>query len=297
MSTVRDADVVHRCGFGPECVRSSVDEGSRRVGALIEVPVGLCRPCERLTARAVRVLPRQWLQLKCSLGESRSSVVSGRRPKPGSSVPLNVGTEALMRDVVRAMHDAARLVGEQARVDVPVLPANPSSVREFRVLTSAAALVGNRVGVLAASAAGLDAARVLVVSHRRCVRQLGEDRQQERLHLPCPQCGRQSLVREVVDRRGWSSGGVGTPEVVRCLGCREEWSESEYRWLSQLVLADAKEREEQDVLRWLLAEVNHKFNEAQDKLERLERLAALEPDDLVGIDASAVVAMVREIVE
>jgi len=280
-------DVVHRCGFGPQLCRSACVQSGVRVAGGIEASAGLCGGCSRLVRRCVGELPGQWLQLRASLGESRVLVGGGgRRPKPGASVPINLGTDALMRDIVRVLHDGAVLLAPVLNVVVPVLLCNPSSVSEFRGMSSAVDLLRPNVERLAVVDGGVEVAKRIVHQHRRAVRQLGESPQREMLHLPCPRCGRQLLVREVQDRRGWSSGGGETPEVVRCLGCQEEWTESEYAWLSRMVIS---ERDESDVLKWLVAE-------AQWKLGRLERLASLSAEDLEGIDAAAVVAMVREIV-
>ena len=269
----------------------AVVEGGKRVGKPIEASYGLCRACRRRVERCVADMPEQWLRLRSTLGESRALVGGGRRPKPGSSTPINLATDALMRTMVEVAHDALDLVGPQMNVGVPALPANPATGVQLSTLSMFAHLVGPNVERLALVEGGVEVANAVVTQHRRAVRQLGEARQRERLHLPCPRCGQQALVREVVDRR-WSSDG--TPEVVRCLGCREEWSEAEYAWLSRIVIS---ERDEQNVLKWLLAELNWKYNEAQGKLEKLEALAGLGPGDLDGIDAPAVVAMVREILQ
>jgi hypothetical protein len=268
-------------------------EGGKPVAGRIEASAGACGPCGRLVRRCVKDLPQQWLRLRASLGESRVLVSGGRRPRPGSSAPINLGTDALMRDIVRALQDAAALVGPELNVAVTDISSNPSSVVEFRAMTRASDLVAPHVDRLLVLDGGAEVAEVLVRLHGRCVKQLGEDRQRERLHLPCPLCSRQALVKEVQDRRGWASGPEATPQVVRCMMCNEQWAEAEYEWLSKIVIS---ERDEQQMLKWLLAELNWKFNDAQRKLEKLEMLAELTPKDLEGIDAAAVVAMVKEIV-
>lgn len=287
-----DREVLHRCDFGGLCQAFIIEDG-RRAPARIDMPHGLCDSCARWVRHSLKALPQDWLKLKLTIGESRTQIGGGRRPKPESRVLLNTGTDAMMRDIVSLCTWAVKTVAPVLRIMSEVVPPNPSSVVEYRVITRAVALVSDNVTKLVTVADGVEICEQIVLLHRRAVRQLGETEQREKLALPCPSCGRQSLVREVQDRRGRESvGGVATPEVVRCLSCEGgpnrdgTWSESDYRWLSTMVLS---EREEANVLRWLLAEANW-------KLERLGRLAQLEAKDLDGIDAPAVVAMVREIV-
>ena len=285
----------HRCVFGAVCV-SAVRVGDGRVGKAVEVADEPCRGCEGRFRRCVGGLPVQWLRLREALGESAAVVGGGRRPKPESSLPINVGADALMKTISRRLYDAAVLVGEDLNVELPRLPTNPGSLFEYRMVVRCVALVKDHVGELVSTAAGCEVAVALVRAYTRSERHLGEAALRERLHMPCPKCGQQCLVRETLDRVVWSSGAAErvTPQVVRCLVCREEWDESQYRWLSRMVLSE-HERKEQKVLEWLLAEVNWKFNDAQEKLAQLERLAGLSAEDLEGIDAAAVVAMVREI--
>ncbi|PKQ59740.1 hypothetical protein B5566_02545 [Mycobacterium sp. MHSD3] len=244
------------------CRQFIVEDGRRRA-ALLTTPTGLCEGCQRWVRASMRALPDDWLKLELTIGEHRALVGDKtRRPRPGSKVPINVATDDLMRRIVEAAHTAAALVAKTTGARWRGYPRSTTTGRDYRLVQAAARLVAERVDVLiAAEDGGLDAAIRIVDLHRQAVQQLGETRQRERQHLPCPSCGVQALVREVQDRRpAYSSGphdGRQTPEVIRCLACDGgpngdgTWTETEYRWLSTMVIS---EREEHNMLKWLLAE-------------------------------------------
>jgi hypothetical protein len=270
------SDQLHRCEFGPMC-RGFVLEGGRRAPATMDQPTGLCRSCQRYVAHSMEKLPGDWCRLKLTLGEFQVSAGGGgRRPKPGSRVPLNVGTDSLMRDIVSVCAWAADAVEPALGVRAGMPLRNPSSIVGYKTITRAVGLVSHHVEKLLEAGDGVEICEQIVLLHRRAVRQLGETEQRERLHLPCPSCGRLSLVREVQDRRGRELvAGVETPEVVRCLSCdggpnRDgTWTETEYQWLSTMVLS---EREEHNVLKWLLAEANW-------RLEQIGKVADIMAND------------------
>lgn len=270
------SEQLHRCQFGPMC-RGFVLEGGKRAPATIDTPRGLCAQCERFVARSLKELPGDWCRLKLTIGEFRMSAGGGgRRPKPGSRVPLNAATDALMRDIVSVCAWATASVAQELNVDPGMVGRNPSSTVAYRTITRAVGLVASRIEKLIGTPDGVEICEQIVLLHRRATRQLGEAEQRERLHLPCPSCGRVSLVREVQDLRGrQSANGVETPEVVRCLSCdggpnRDgTWTEAEYTWLSTMVLS---EREEHNVLKYLLAEANW-------RLEQIAKLADVMAND------------------
>lgn len=251
-----------RCTAGHLCRGYTVTDG-RRTPALLEQQHGLCDPCQRWVRSALRQLPGDWCKLNLTLGEPSRSVKSGgRRPKPGSRVPINVGADELMRQIVIASWDAGALVAAELNTRWPWIRQTRSSVHDYQLLVAAERLASPNVGSLISDPAGIGVALLITHLHRRVTQQIGETRQRERQHLPCPSCGAQALVKEVQDRRGLVSAGDGTatPEVIRCLSCdggpnRDgTWTEAEYQWLAQMVLS---EREEHNVLKWLLAEAQH----------------------------------------
>lgn len=247
----------HRCESGFLCREHTIEDGQRQP-ATIETPTGMCRGCQRWVRRCLKSLPHDWCRLKLTIGENRSREAGGgRRPKPASRVLLNVNADDLMRQIHEACNQAAELVA--AELNTQWVSRRPSGRGwDYRAITAAVALVAERIDTLTSTAAGAGIALRVTNLHRLVTRQLGETRQREHKHLPCPSCGAQALVREVQDRRGAVSAddGSATPEVVRCLACdggpnRDgTWTETEYEWLSTMVLS---EREEHEVLKWLLA--------------------------------------------
>ena len=246
-----------RCAAGFRCADHTVREG-KRVPALLKTPAGLCGHCLKIAASASAALPHDWCKLKVAIGESRRVVSeSTSRPKPESKVLLNLESDALMQAIVSESIAAARLVSDRMNVRV-LLPRNRSSAVAYRCLVRAVRLVVPNVEMLAGDEDGALLVLRLVELHRRVVSHLGETAQRERLHLPCPSCSRSALVREVQDRRGRELvDGSSTPEVIRCQSCQNIWSESEYQWLSQMVRS---EREEYNMLKWLLAEANWRLS-------------------------------------
>ena len=207
---------LHRCGFGPMC-RGFILEGGKRAPARIDVPHGLCAACLRYAVRSLRALPADWCRLKLTIGELRAQAGGGgRRPKPGSRVPLNAATDGLMREIVAVSRWAVDVVADELRVDRVAARRNASSAVEYRLIVRAVELVSPNIERLIGLPDGVEICERFVLLHRRATRQLGETEQRERLHLPCPSCGRMSLVREVQDRRRTTSGdgGVGTAFCV-----------------------------------------------------------------------------------
>lgn len=246
-----------RCGAGDACRGYTVSNG-QRVPALLTTPTGLCRPCQLWVRSGLRALPADWCKLKLTIGESRAHAGGGgRRPKPGSRVPINTAADDLMRQIAAACDTAAVLVSDAVHAQWHFFGRPTGRDRDYRMIQGAVRLVAERVDTLADQPGGINTALRLAVLHRRAVRHLGETSQREKQHLPCPSCGAQALVKEVRDLRGRESvNGTETPEVIRCLACDGgpngdgTWTEAEYQWLSTMVLS---EREEHNVLKWLLA--------------------------------------------
>lgn len=250
--------IERRCGMGTKCRAWTLEDG-QRMPALLDKAEGLCEVCTQWLSRAVAGLPHGWLKLELTLGEHRAPhSEKTRRPKPGSRIPLNVTTDALMRDIEDVLQDAAKAVANEMHMCLRVYSDTQNSNRQmYRRVRHAARIVSPNIDKLMASQdGGVYMARRLVELQRAVIRHLGETAQREKLHLPCPACGAQGLVKEVQDRRGHEyhsedDGGTETPEVVRCTNCEGEWTEAEYKWLSHMVLS---EREELEMVEWLLAE-------------------------------------------
>ncbi|PJE24747.1 MAG: hypothetical protein CK431_04425 [Mycobacterium sp.] len=246
--------------MGAMCREFTVVDG-RRLPALLTTAAGLCEPCRRWARRSVRALPTDWCKLKLTIGESRALVSDKtRRPKPGPKVPLNVASDALMGDIVDTASSAAAVVAFALNIARRRSGyAGGSSGHDYRLLFDSAELVSENIDQLTTTEDGLQYVRRMVMLHSSVRRHLGETMQRERQHLPCPFCGG-VVIKEVRDLRGRTSSsikGTETPEIIRCTSCDNgpnqdgTWTEAEYRWLSTQVLS---EREEINVLKWLLAE-------------------------------------------
>lgn len=247
-----------RCGMGSsKCRGWALGPDGKRAAALLSTPAGICEACEAWLGRVVSHLPIGWLKLELTIGEHRAPhSEKTRRPRPGSRIPLNVTTDALMRDIEDVLLQCAKTVANEMHMALRMYPGN-SNYQMYRRVRHYAGVVSSNIDKLIANAdSGVDMAKRLVELERQLVRHIGETAQRERKHLPCPVCGAQGLVKEVRDMRGreyhsHNAGGNETPEVIRCTNCDGEWTEAEYDWFSHMVLS---EREELDMVEWLLAE-------------------------------------------
>lgn len=269
-------DLSHRCRFAALCRSYTVIDG-RRIPQAVAGPEMLCEGCQRLVTRALRQLPRDWCKLKITLGESARIDTEPRRTKPGSRVLINLAADELMDRIAQTCERAGAMVADRVNIKPNRPRTNRESGSEFRRMCRSISILILHIDKLLDNSPGIDAGADIVKLHQQAARHLGETQQRERLHLPCPSCGNASLVREVQDRRGRSSGddGTATPEVVRCLSCDGgpsgdgTWTETEYEWLSHMVLS---EREEHNVLSWLLAE-------AQWRLEEIGKIVSIMSND------------------
>lgn len=248
------SEPTRRCGMGTKCHGWALGDDGKRVAALLSKPEGLCEPCQAWVQRVLDDFPQQWLKLELTLGEHRAPHSERtRRPKPGSIIPLNVTTDELQHRVDDLLLNAALLVASEMKMKLRRYEGE-STIQVHRRIQRYATLVYTNLDKLLAAEPTNASVRGMVQLHSTIVRHLGETAQRERKHLPCPQCGAQGLVKEVQDNRGkeYHSDNVNeTPEVVRCTNCDGAWSEEEYNWLSRIVLS---EREEREMVEWLLAE-------------------------------------------
>ncbi|WP_131816874.1 hypothetical protein [Mycobacteroides abscessus] len=221
--------------------------------------------------KIMRRLPNEWCKLKLTIGEKRSRGAQeevSRRPKPGSKVLINVDTAELMGEIVLICDEATRgvlkSIEREHRRGYPALGRSTADRYDFAIVLKAVDVVTHDIGVLASSSEGVMICLKLLDLAYRIRRHLGETLYRERQHLPCPSCGELALVKEVQDKRGRVSSDDQediTPEVIRCLACNGgpnqngTWTETEYRWLAKMVLS---EREEHEMLKWLLAEAQWK---------------------------------------
>lgn len=240
----------------------------KRVPALLTEQSGVCPVCVNHVRRCLSAAERDWCKLKLVLGEREASgsdkVTFTRSP----AIPINIHADALMVELREVVGLAAKMVALECGVK------RPRRASQYRGLVADVGLVGPRLDVLigaksrwfavrddegrsVAELSGVDLVRQLVDVHAKVRSHTGESVRVRREPLPCPRCDTpRALVREVQDRRGYvsASDGSATPEVVRCVSCGEQWSEADYRWLSQLVLSEKEGRQVLELAQWLLAE-------------------------------------------
>lgn len=221
---------LHRCHRGARCVNSERLEGVR-LGQKIAASEGLCPSCERVVDSAIRALPADYVQLSQQLAKVKRAggvPVSGSRELP---VPIDLGTEALLADIVRESVAWATSVSE-----VLGAPLTASALRGYRdavlVAFAAETLAGHLAVLLAlrdvvhlgwidgvrtvVEHQGYEGAEALLALHERTRAYSGQVRLVHRLPAPCPECERVALVREDGD------------ETVECSACAHRMSWDDY---------------------------------------------------------------------
>lgn len=309
-------DLDHRCRSGATCVDADTkltdDDGHTiRRGKLITEGL-LCDGCYVRLGKAVKYIARDWLRLSNHLGSTGSADlndrVGGTREQP---IPLNVQVEAMMSRLVELAERALAMVGKPVPARV-----GRSNTSDRSSLERAVKYVPTRLDILLATPAtetlawskiptgdsqwdpdrgqpvelvamsGLDIAADIVHVNRRVGQLLGKDRLRHHYALPCPS----------VDRRGHYCGAmtVGRDDGearVDCTTCGASWTEREYDFLSGLVLDEIKVREENDLLRWLLAEAYWRLDSLQIRDDALgeqwdqltDQIPDLPPDAVIKV--------------
>lgn len=188
-----DLDV---CRTAPNHCKTAFDyNGARYPGDAASR--GLCWPCERHGRWAIEQLPRDWWDLsdRLSPGSSGGGSVAGSRTE--APIPVNLGVDALMREI------AYSLTAWEIRVrDVASLSDVPArGVRDRVAVSRAAAILTGHFPVLLAlppearmpydstepsDEDGPGAVVELTSLHHRARTMLGLTVRRERRELPCP---------------------------------------------------------------------------------------------------------------
>ncbi|URM86531.1 hypothetical protein PBI_HILLTOPFARM_90 [Mycobacterium phage Hilltopfarm] len=308
----------HRCRSAGNCVNADTkgtDEEGRTIrrGALV-VDGLLCDGCLLRVQRSVRYMAKDWLRLRNHLGHRATSdtdKVGGTRT-PG--IPLNTQVEALMSRMVELAEHACAMVGKPVGAS-----RGRSEQRDAQVINHAAQYLTPRVGRLLevpptellvwapipdgdsgwddkggqprerVELSGLDIAAQIVRANRRVGQLLGKDRLRHHYALPCP----------AMDARGRYCGAmtVGRDDGearVNCTTCGASWTDAEYEFLSGLVLDEIKLREENDMLRYLLAEAYWRLDTLQLRADALAEqwealVALLESDPTKAVEVAGLI--------
>lgn len=291
----------HRCSSKSLC-RNKNGEGHPKA---IDKPEGFCDRCSTAIKAAYAEAAHDYTRLQAALVDvnagmhSAAGKVSGTPEPPmplnGSAITLQVTLaelcEASVALVAKALKVEAKVrqkkrgypprdipVIEQASRIIPehldrMLEAEPVSVKRWDSVKGSTKLI-----------TGTEVALQVWMTHQKTLNLIGLTRRRTRLAMPCPvlDCGRKTL--------GIDEGSSS----VTCSSCGGRWTDREYQWLSNLLIEDVT-RKEIDLLEWLVAEANWKLTQANSKLDKVQKIADMQSEDLKRIESWAIVAVLKEI--
>jgi hypothetical protein len=105
--------------------------------------------------------------------------------------------------------------------------------------------------------AGIDVCIHIADIHRRARNHLGHTRLRIQSTMPCDACGAPKLGR---DDGTW---------VINCTNCGAKYTENELGFLVRMKLTEIQTKEENDMLRWLLAEAYWRLDQVQGTVDTL----------------------------
>lgn len=295
----------YRCGFGTRCVNAEVTGHDPDSGRPIRrgAPVSddaLCKGCMTRLAHAVTNLPQDYGRLAAVLGDSMAGGGDKVHLTREAALPINTATEALMSRIVESSTRAAEMVAVAMNMDGRAWPPQPymavsraskilaQTLRVLLVVEPQTHLMWGRIPsgdegwddsphggqpTELVEVSGLDMAKELVEINRLVGVQLGKARLRHHYSMPCPAWDNKAKRYCGAFTIGQDDGS----DRINCSTCGTSWTEEQYGVLEGLVLADIQLREENDMLRFLLAE-------AYWRLDTLRRLA----EALADLDVEAI---------
>ena len=298
---------MHRCAAARLC-HNKIRENNKWVGATIDKPHGLCDRCLASVRHAYRQATQDYWDLDLNIGEKIVRADTGKvggTPEP--PMPLNGAILALQSTLSEYCEASVILVSERLNVTPERRQKKRGHpVRDYPPIVQARRIIPDNLDVLleadaiefkrwdssgtsftAKSISGIEAAIGLWKAHQQVEVVLGTQKKRTRLAMPCPvfDCGRKTL--------GIDSGSAD----ITCTACGGRWTDREYQWLSNLLIEDIKNKEDNEMLNWLLAEAKWKLEQAELKLGKFDQLTKLTKTDLEGIESWSVVAIVKEILD
>ncbi|WP_131813040.1 hypothetical protein [Mycolicibacterium fortuitum] len=219
-----------------------------------------------------------------------------------AAIPINTATEALMSRIVETTTRAAEMVSDAMNMEPRTWPANPSAALRLAVrileptlpvliaVEPQAAMVWSRTPngdegwehngqpTELIEQSGLDMALELLEIGRLVGVQLGKSHLRHELPGPC------SAWDERAKRfcGAYTVGRDNGSDFVDCTTCGTRWPSEHFPILVRLQLNEIQEREEYELLRYLLAEAYARLDELQAMAARLDGDGAL---DLPGAGA------------
>lgn len=300
------SDEQHKCSMKKLCRNKIRNQTTGKFEpATIEKPRGFCDRCCTAVASAYRRASDDYRALQAAIGDkvekAEGTKVSGTPTPP---MPLNATVIELQDMLAHNCETSVALVAAK----LGVRPQKRQKAKGFPVVNwpcieQAKTLLPNNIDKLIAADPieaktwdssgstatkkeidGVEAAVAAVIVHQRIDAALGMTEKRTRLAMPCPVigCGRRTL--------GIDNGSTD----VTCTSCNGKWSESEYHWLSSLLVEDIG-RKEHAVLQWLYAESQWKLTQAEEKLAKVKKIADLDRDELSVIESWAVTMVLKEI--
>lgn len=297
----------HRCHSGGGCVNADVsdhDPDTRRPirrGALVS-DGPLCPGCLLRLSKAVKAMSGDYERLAAAIGESVAGGGDKVHLTREAAIPINTATEALMSRIVETTTRAAEMVAAAMNMEPREWPANPSAALRLAVrmleptlpvliaVEPQPALVWSRIPygdegweangqpTELVDRSGLDMALELLEIGRLVGVQLGKSHLRHELPGPC------SAWDEKAKRfcGAYTVGRDNGSDFVDCTTCGTRWPSAHFPILVRLQLNEIQEREEYELLRYLLAEAYARLDELQAMAARLDGDGAL---DLPGAGA------------
>ncbi|MCV7255309.1 hypothetical protein H7J86_24400 [Mycobacterium hackensackense] len=310
----------HRCAWGPGCSNPDLrDRDNNPQPALIADGL-ICEGCLWRLTKTVRAAANDWRRLSDAIGErgaiARQRVHGTRDP----GIPINVATESLLHRLVDAVDRATSTV-ESALGMTGAARSRSDSPPDERTAKGYLAVNGKRhttpsdaftvawgantllpvLDVLVEAEpqwcqvwmplpdsddeadkhplgqprelielSGLDIARELVSVHRLVNLQLGLGYLRNKSEAPCHRCGAETLGR---DNGCWD---------IDCTTCGARYTEDEHGFLIRCTVDEVQSRDEDQMLKYLLAE-------AYWRLDMLRKRTSL-LDDLNDETVAAIIA-------
>lgn len=287
----------HRCRSGKRCVNADVDvreidpETNKplRRGAVI-ADGQLCAGCMFRLGKSVRALTDDYERLAAVIGENHVAGGDKVHLTQEAVIPINVATEALMSRIVETATRGAEMVADAMNMGWPVWPANPRAAltKAVRILEPTLAVlveVGPQAAFVWARVpsgddgwdvngqptelvdlSGVDVAVSINEINRLVGVQLGKAKLRYQTWLPCP-------AWDTKAKRYCGAFTVGRDDgadLFDCETCGTTWTEAEYGLLTGLLLGEIEQLEENNMLRWLLAEAYGRLDEMQAMVARLD---------------------------
>lgn len=225
---------IHHCRAGSSCAgRSRARDSLDWIPHTTDAANTVCTRCRYQIEAAIGALWDDYTSLNALFlvptEHAGSEIRSGA---PGSRVPLNVYSDALMNDIVDTVYRCAALITPEPAASAQtrlaqVVTCRGIVLRNIDTLLAAPPrkhLLWNRAGddYVAEMLDGVQLALALVALHRRAVMLVGVERPRDRMPVPCPRCESRQL--------GKNAGSTD----VDCRSCGSVWSEADYHRLTQI---------------------------------------------------------------